>query len=290
MGYTYSFFDNQTIGADDLNRLTKRFVTGGIADVFANSRSYNLTQLNKVIFSNVTGGVVPETDNNLKVSLSGGNVVISSGSAFFPSGTVVDVDAEGITLPYTPNAVNYVELVSDGSLNKVFPHCSTKLIQGNVVLLAVINADGSITDKRTYAKGKIPSAYASSYTIPYRTFLKWTADEINAMAVKTITLPYEGARGILSYVQGSSSVATLGFALFDTDGNGTEYHSGCTVPGIGVTGGTSKSDTSLVFQNSNDVQIQLSATVKVSGTTLTITPISGASLNKKYLEVHFIIF
>lgn len=290
MGYTYTFFDNQTIGSDDLNKLTKRFVTSGIADIFSDGLPYNLTKLNEVICSNVTEGVVPETDTSLKVYVSEENAVISTGSAFFPDGSVIDVDAEGITVPFAPNTTNYIYLVSDTTANKVYPLCSEKTESGNVILLAVINPDGSVTDKRTYAKGKIPSAYASNYSIPYHTFLKWTCDEINAKTEKTITLPHNGAKGILSYAQGGSFIMSIGFALFGTDGQGYEYHSGCVGRDDGVSGGTSKSETSLVFHNANDIKIHLNATVRIDGNTLYITPKYGASLNKKDLEVFFIIF
>ena len=70
MGYTYSFFDNQTIGAADLNKLAKRFTSEGVADIFKDGVPYNISILNSVISANVSDGAVPETDTSLKVFIS----------------------------------------------------------------------------------------------------------------------------------------------------------------------------------------------------------------------------
>ncbi|MBQ7039985.1 MAG: hypothetical protein IJN39_05395, partial [Clostridia bacterium] len=72
MSYKYYFFDDQTVGAEDLNRLVKLFVGGGVADNFENGVPYSVSKLNDTVFANVSEGIVPETEQSLKVSVNAG--------------------------------------------------------------------------------------------------------------------------------------------------------------------------------------------------------------------------
>jgi len=161
MSYKYYFFDDQEIGAAALNRLVKMFTTGGVADNFSDGVPYSLSKLNDTVISNATSGIVPANNNTLKVSCDAGFVYIEPGVAFFDDGTVIEIESRE-QLDAIPDTVSYVYLKSDAMENKAYPVVSTTPPdEYNTVELAVINADGTVTDKRHFAKGRVPSFYAS---------------------------------------------------------------------------------------------------------------------------------
>lgn len=161
MSYSYYYFDDQTVGADDLNKLVNMFVTGGVADSFENGVPYSVSALNGVVYSNATEGIVPESADTLKVSVSGGYVYIEKGVAFFGDGTVISIDSRE-AIKFTKGTKNYVYLKSSKAENKAYPVVSASAPSGDYfVLLATVEADGTVKDERRYAKGKVPSFYAS---------------------------------------------------------------------------------------------------------------------------------
>lgn len=169
MGYSYGFADNAVYGAEDMNKLTSRLVTGGIADPFVDDLPYNMTKVNDVVKLVYTAGVVPDSVNTCKVTKvenKEGEVKISSGLAFFDDGSTIEVDAAGAPLTYQPGVKNYVYFKPDlQASNRNYPVCSAEAPGAGCVLLAEISADGELTDKRTYAKGKVPG-YASNANMP----------------------------------------------------------------------------------------------------------------------------
>ena len=161
--FKYTFFDNQTIGVDQLNEITSRLVTGGISAVYSGA-DFNVSDINNSNMAVLTGGVVPGSDLNLKVTLiSGGSYLINPGVCFFSDGTVMEVLQGGETLSIPAGEKRYVYLTSDKNMMKCYAEVLSAPKQNGVfVLLAEVNADGSVADKRTYARGKIPGFYASS--------------------------------------------------------------------------------------------------------------------------------
>ncbi len=157
MSYKYSFADNAEYGAEDLNSLVSSLVSKGVADPFVDGEAYNASKLNDVVSLIYTEGVVPEDVNTLRVTkVSDGVIAIAPGLAFFADGSTLRV-TETETLPYTEKEINYVYLKQDLVMqNRNYPACTTKAPTGDFVLLAEIAADGTITDKRMYAKGKVP--------------------------------------------------------------------------------------------------------------------------------------
>lgn len=163
MSYTFSFADNGVYSAADVNKITSRLVTSGVADPFTDGVPYNLSALNDAGTLLYTDGVVPETVNTLKVTKAEeeGTIFIYPGTAFFSDGSVIEIEAGGETLSYTAGAVNYVYLKNDLiNTNTSYPVCTTEAPEGSYVMLAEISEAGEITDKRTYARGKLPG-YAS---------------------------------------------------------------------------------------------------------------------------------
>lgn len=158
MSYKYSFADNAIYSAEDVNKITKRLVTSGIEDSFEDGVAYNVSKFNEVGKQIYTSGVVPESCMTMKVTYSGdGKVLINPGLAFFDDGSVIEIEAGGEELAYTKGAVNYVYLKNDlESANISYPCCTTDEPVGDYVMLAVIDTDGNIKDKRTYAHGKLP--------------------------------------------------------------------------------------------------------------------------------------
>lgn len=160
MGYTYNFFDNQLIGVDELNKITKTFIRPGVAQESPEITS--VSDLNKYIANAIiSGGLLSGSNVQLQVSNIGNQTLkIAPGEAILPDGRIFTVDSEGTTITYSSGKTNYVYVVSDLSKNQVYPIAYTsKLTEGNHILLAEITEDGSVSDKRTFAVGKATNNY-----------------------------------------------------------------------------------------------------------------------------------
>ena len=160
MSYRYYYFDDQTVGAEDLNRLVKLFVTDGVADNFENGIPYNVSKLGEVVSSNAGEGIIPVTNDTLKVTAEQGFAYIEPGVAFFKDGTVIEIETrEQLNVPQ--GSAFYVYLKSDALKNTACPAVSADLPTDNTVPLAYVSETGEITDLRRFARGKVPSFYAS---------------------------------------------------------------------------------------------------------------------------------
>lgn len=157
MAYQYSFADNSEYGAEDLNSLVSSLVSSGVADGFEDGTAYNASKLNDVISTVYSAGVVPSSVSTLRVTkTSDGVISIAPGLAFFADGSTIKITSAE-TLSYEAGSKNYVYLKQDlTAQNRNYPACTTTAPTGDFVLLAEISAQGEITDKRTYAKGKVP--------------------------------------------------------------------------------------------------------------------------------------
>ena len=178
MNYKYTFFDNQLVGVDHLNEITKRLVSGGVSAVYSGG-DFNVTDINDTNAAILTGGVVPETDYNLKVTAIGnGKYLINQGLCFFNNGTTMEILSGGEEIVVPQWVTSYIYLVSDS--NKMA--CYVEVLQsekqtGEFILLAVINVDGTVVDKRTYAKGKVPGFYASSESMQVNITQKYEGEK-----------------------------------------------------------------------------------------------------------------
>lgn len=161
MSYKYYFFDDQTVGAEDLNKLVTMFATDGVADVFENGTPYNISKFADVVHANASDGIVPKTTETLKVSYDLGFVYIEPGVAFFKDGTVIEIETQE-QIPAPEETEFYVYLESDPLKNMAYPMVSPTLPEGNIVPLAKVSETGEITDLRRFARGKVPSFYASN--------------------------------------------------------------------------------------------------------------------------------
>lgn len=158
MAYKYSFADNAIYSADDINEITQRLVTQGIEDSFVNEVPYNVSRFNEQGMLLYTEGVVPESCFTLKVVPAGEDkILINPGKAFFADGAVIEIESGGETLSFVKGAKNFVYLKNDLlNENICFPACTSEEPSGDFVMLAEIDENGVISDKRIYTKGKLP--------------------------------------------------------------------------------------------------------------------------------------
>lgn len=218
MAYKYSFADNEIYGASDLNAITKRLVTSGVEDSFADGVAYNVSNINEIGKVIYTQGIVPESCLTLKVVLaSDDKILINPGTAFFDDGSVIEIEEGGEELSYTKGAVNYVYLKNDLiNTNSSYPCCTTDAPEGDYVLLAEIDESGNITDKRTYAKGKLPgyqSNAGNTMIINERIYLENTTpyQQRSLSGSTTFDIGENNFEYILSYVKnGSQTYPCLG--------------------------------------------------------------------------------
>ena len=162
MSYKFSFADNATYDAEDVNAITRRLVTSGVAEdftfSFTDGKPYNMSSFNEAGKLLYTSGAVPESYASLKVSkVSDEEILINPGMAFFDDGAVIEIEAGGQTLSYVSGVKNYVYLKNElNDKNICYPYCGIDAPSGDCVLLAEIDENGVISDKRTYARGKLP--------------------------------------------------------------------------------------------------------------------------------------
>jgi hypothetical protein len=161
--FKYTFFDNQLIGVDHLNEITKRLVTGGVSAVYSGA-DFDVSGINNSNMAILCGGVVPESDLNLKVvSLGNGRFLINQGVCFFDDGTTMEVLSGGEEIAVALGVARYVYLTSDKNQMKCFVEITDSEKQSGVFqLLAYIDEAGSVHDRRVYARGKVPGFYGSN--------------------------------------------------------------------------------------------------------------------------------
>ena len=208
MSYKFSFADNATYSAVDVNAITKRLVTSGIEDNFTDGVAYNVSKFNEAGKLLYTSGAVPESCLSLKVEDAGnGKILVNPGKAFFDDGAVIEIEAGGETLSYVSGFKNYVYLKNDlADKNKCYPYCGTQEPAGDYVMLAEIDASGNITDKRTYAKGKLPGYQSVAGNVLV----------INETATKTAETSGSDLSGSVTFDIGSNNYEYI--LVLNTDG------------------------------------------------------------------------
>lgn len=157
MAYTFSFADNVSYGASDVNSVINKIVTKGVADVFFDGVNYNTSDLNKIAKTVAESGIIYASGASMKVvSENSGTVKVTAGSAFMADGASVTVDSDGVVLGYTEGQKNYVyiknNLLSNNTIDIV---CDLTGGGSDSVPLAEISAEGEIIDTREFCKGKL---------------------------------------------------------------------------------------------------------------------------------------
>lgn len=262
--YKYSFFDNQTVGVDHLNEITKRVVSGGISAVYSGV-DFNVSDINDTNKAILTGGVVPETDTNLKVTAIGsGRYLINPGLCFFNNGTTMEVLSGGEEISAPLGTKRYVYLVSDANKMACFVEILTSPKQtGEFLLLAVINADGTITDKRTYARGKVPGFYASTEGMSINISQTYKELEFNPGTNIEVTIG-EGNFKHLCIV----SNGAIFYCEFDENGVAKNQFGRATYQ-------TSNGRFYIFYDTSGPGAVECDVNVRISGGKLVIRPLDG---------------
>ena len=232
MSYSFGFVPNNIYGAQALNDITKRLVTSGVEDAFEDGVPYNFSHINTISKNISTMGVIPENNTSLKVTNNGKandmyTVTIADGTAFFEDGSTITLYDGGETLPYTYGQKNYVYLHRDLNLNKNMPKVTLTEPEGDYVPLAEITKDGTITDTRIFAKGKLPgymSDFNNAKKIETRIENGYAQIDLGGTNYKSITcFVWHGERqdAFLSYV--SMFYISDGKLVWNMSGNGSRY-------------------------------------------------------------------
>ncbi len=192
MGYKCSFLDNETYGAEDVSRAFSRLMTAG---VLAYPERDTVQDALNTLTSEVTTSGVSEY-GGLEVSLTDTGAIIGAGSAFFESGVAIEVDSEGVEVNFELGTPVYITLEYQEDFNSVFIKATEKVPEGDVLVLAYIDANGNVDDRRSYAMSKIAINTANVYhnfTVKHST---WTAslENLNPGSYSYYTMPHNGFR------------------------------------------------------------------------------------------------
>lgn len=210
MGYKYSFVDNVSYGAEDINRIRRALATKG---------------------------VIPETATSCQVVTGGtGKVIVMQGMAMFDDGSVIEVASGGVDLTIIPSVKNYVWFERSVITNNAEAKITTTPPAGDFVKLAEIEADGTIIDKREYGRMKMPT-YDS--VISNSTIYKYSAGKdtsgTNWVKVDEINLVIDFKKAVITgyRMQWSSSmfdvVRVVDFTTADAAGMSAVF--GCELYG-----------------------------------------------------------
>ena len=139
MSYKVNFLDNQTITSEALNSITESL--GGGALAFVDEMEYGVDDLNAISGSLIGKGVSWGCD----LSIDNDQVKIGAGVLFMGDGKRVEIDAEGVLLPYAFGEKNYIWFYHDRSMDFVAPRCTTTEPAGDdYVILGEITEKGSV--------------------------------------------------------------------------------------------------------------------------------------------------
>ena len=217
MGYKYSFMDNETYGADDINAAISRLTTKGVT-VYPTDQNL-IDAMNGVISAVATPGV-DYNQYSCVVSIENNNIKISPGTVFFENGISMVIDSDGEILPLEYNI--YVYLYYDKIRNSCYPCASENIPENNYVLLAYIDETGNIKDMREYATSKL----APNSEIKISTFitdLKYSTDTSPEEVLATINVGYTSYRHV---VFSHKSEKLTGYAML-VDDDYSEYVDFC---------------------------------------------------------------
>lgn len=155
MGYECNFLSNKIYTAEDVNKAFSRLTTQGVS-LFADT-GQPLVDLNAAVANLATGGVELYNMNACKVVKTGtGAYKVLPGTAFMPQGQAITVDADGYGFTADVGTVYNVVMFAEANAGAI--EARTGAPPANGILIAVIAADGTVSDLRTFAKAKVAPA------------------------------------------------------------------------------------------------------------------------------------
>lgn len=183
MAIKYSFVDGALYGTEDINDIARSLVGAGVMP-FLSKESYNVSDLNVMTSAIASAGASLDgckcTVQNLGTEEM--FVLVGQGIVFFESGVRLTVDEDGYSVVAIPNTAGYICAHYSPSLQKADIVFATELpTDGEYVLLAELLADGSVMDKRTYAKSKVATMgknllLTASFAPMEKTFISESGD------------------------------------------------------------------------------------------------------------------
>jgi len=152
MGYKCLFLDNEVYTAQDVNDALSNIASGGVSGYPLGSGA--LADLNAAVNELANGGVNYHGTSCLLVN-DGGTYKISEGACIMNDGTQIIFDYEGYAIEHEAGVKEYVYLERDVLHNTVNVVVSQTQGGQDTILLAEIEADGTIKDRRRFAKAKV---------------------------------------------------------------------------------------------------------------------------------------
>lgn len=195
MSYKSSFLDNEVYGAEDVSAAFSRLITSGVLPYPEGETVVD--SLNEMTSELVDSGV--SGFDGLEVSRTETGAMVGQGTAFFESGVTVVVDSEGATVDFEKETAIYIYFIYQPDFNSVLLKATEELPDGDTVVLAYIDADGNLVDKRSYATAKMivnTSNVFHDFTIQHS---RWSAsiDNISAEAQTVYKMPHNGFRYLM---------------------------------------------------------------------------------------------
>lgn len=157
MAINYSFVDGNVYGAEDINDIARSLVGAGVAP-FASKDSYNVSDFNNISSALVGAGIQLDgcKCSAKNIGTMDMTLTVSQGIVFFESGVRLMVDEEGYILPIIPNTAGYIYAHYSPSLQKADILFAVDLpTDGECVLLANVLENGTVVDRRTFARSKV---------------------------------------------------------------------------------------------------------------------------------------
>ena len=152
MAYRCLFMDNGIYTAQDVNDALSNIVSEGVSGYPFGSDA--VAGLNTAIAGITSGGTQFKGTSCLLVH-NGGTYKISEGSCFMADGSQIIFDSDGYVIEHQNGVYEYVYLERDVLHNTVNVVVSSQSGGVNTIPIAEINTDGTVIDRRSFAKSKV---------------------------------------------------------------------------------------------------------------------------------------
>lgn len=152
MAYKCLFMDNGIYTAQDVNDAISNIVSGGVSGYPFGIDA--VSDLNTAIAELANGGTEYKGTSCLVVNI-GGTYKISEGVAIMNDGSQIIFDSAGYEISHQSGVYEYVYLERDVLHNTINAVVSGEAGEIGTIPLAEIKADGTILDRRRFAKAKI---------------------------------------------------------------------------------------------------------------------------------------
>nr|DAZ26034.1 MAG TPA: hypothetical protein [Caudoviricetes sp.] len=204
---TYSFMDNTTYGAEDVNEIFKRLTTQGVS--LYNGSQPVMQALNGAVSDFAAAGVEMYNSSACEVVKNiDGTYVVKPGTAFFGDGSTITVIADEPIVPVVGKS-SYIYFRTNVAANRNELVCSDVEGTGDFVPLATISVNGQVTDTRIYARTKLAPCTPNIYVTKSATVtcVKYSnTDYRNTVGkiVGTVDVGWSGWRYIQFFTHGEN--------------------------------------------------------------------------------------